>query len=267
MPKEVRQKPRWALRIAELRGKLGMNQKSFSTALGTDQSNVSRWESGANRPTPDTFARMARLAPDMDKFYFLDEAGLPREFFMGGIEKVMSSELVAASGAMVMSAFSELSAGGGGTGAGPPKQGQVEMQMIPILSDAVAAGNPLTINERDIEMIVALPMAWLPKNSRVFGVRVVGNSMEPLLRDKEIAFLDVSRRDLSKLEGRMVAVRIGDGVTIKWLRHSGRFYQLVPENNSLRHEIKIMSEDDDWSIVGEVVKWIGEPPPPTARRK
>jgi hypothetical protein len=32
------------------------------------------------------------------------------------------------------------------------------------------------------------------------------------------------------------------------------------------HEIKIMSEDDGWAIVGEVAKWIGEPPS-SPRRK
>lgn len=86
--------------------------------------------------------------------------------------------------------------------------------------------------------------------------------MEPILRDNDIALVDVSRRDLKKLNERMVAVRIGDGVTIKWLRYAGKFFQLAPQNTSLRHEIRILTEDDDWSIVREVVKWIGEPPPP-----
>jgi len=79
------------------------------------------------------------------------------------------------------------------------------------------------------------------------------------------ALVDVSRRDLKKLNERMVAARIGDSVTIEWLRKAGKFFQLVPQNTSLRHEIRILTEDDNWSIVGEVVKWIGEPPPP--RRK
>jgi hypothetical protein len=60
------------------------------------QGNVSKWEAGKNRPTPDTFALMAKIAPDVDKFYFLDEAGIPRELFMGGVERVLPSQLMMA---------------------------------------------------------------------------------------------------------------------------------------------------------------------------
>jgi DNA-binding XRE family transcriptional regulator len=96
MPESAEKLPPWAVRIAELRKKLGMNQAEFARSLGAGQGNVSKWEAGKNRPTPDTFALMAKIAPDVDKFYFLDEAGIPRELFMCGVERVLPSQLMMA---------------------------------------------------------------------------------------------------------------------------------------------------------------------------
>jgi SOS-response transcriptional repressor LexA len=244
---------RWAQRIAALRKFRGMSQTEFAQALRIDQTSVSKWERGLNRPTPDMFARLAGLADGVEKFYFLEEAGIPKEYFMGGIEKVLPSELITASQNIVASALVGYAA--------------IDSVAVPILADAVAAGNPLTINERDISSVVPLPSVWLPRGAQLYGLSVEGDSMSPVLHDGDIVIVDVSKRDVKKLVGSMVAARVGDGVTIKYLRKSGKFHQLVPQNTSPRHEICIMSEDDDWAIVGEIVKIIATPPQPLKARK
>jgi SOS-response transcriptional repressor LexA len=261
VPESAGKLPRWAVRIAELRKKLGMNQAEFAKSLGAGQGNVSKWETGKNRPTPDTFALMAKIAPDVDKFYFLDEAGIPRELFMGGVERVLPSQLIEAASHMVSEAWSGVRGGGG------PKAEAVDMLMVPMLADPAAAGNPLSINERDIKFLFPMPAELLPPNSHIFGVAVEGDSMTPMLREGDIVLLDVKQRDAKKLNECMIAARVGDGVTIKYLRKNGKFYQLVPQNTSPRHEIRILTEDDDWSIIGKVVWRMGPPPEPPRRGK
>jgi transcriptional regulator with XRE-family HTH domain len=69
--------------IKALREKLGMNQTAFAFALGTRPSTVSKWESDHNRPSPDVFVRLAKIADGAEKLFFLEEAGLPPSYFYG----------------------------------------------------------------------------------------------------------------------------------------------------------------------------------------
>jgi SOS-response transcriptional repressor LexA len=85
--------------------------------------------------------------------------------------------------------------------------------------------------------------------------------MSPIIGDGYIVIIDTSRRDPKKLIERMVAAREGDGVTIKWLRSDNGTFLLVPQHVTPRHQVRVMRADGDFSIVGEVVKWIGQPAP------
>lgn len=240
-------KPRWAKRISDLRLKLGMNQQAFAAALSTAQGNVSKWESGDHKPTPDMLTRIAALAPDVDKFFFLEEAGIPSSFFMGEMDKSAPREMVKAAEAVVARVTT------------PEGERKIDIVMVPVLADAAAAGNPRTINERDVEQIIPMLASWLPRGGNVYGIHVSGDSMIPVLREGDIVLIDVARRDPRKLVDKMVAARVSDGVTIKWLRSYKKFYMLVPQNTAVRHPVRVLEPSDDWGIVGEVVRWIGYP--------
>ncbi len=231
-----------------------MNQIEFAKAIGSTQANVSRWEAGGPRPRPDVFMRIAATAPDIDKFFFLDQAGLDASFFMGGMEDEVPSAIVRASAEMVERAFA-----GGDDGGTPPQKAKAATIAVPILSDPMAAGDPLSVSETDIECVLMLPRSWFGKSATVFGVPVRGHSMHPVLHDGDIALVDVARRNAQQLVGRMVAVRVGDGAAVKWLRRAGASYALVPENSSPEYETKVMEKGSDWAIVGEVIRWIGAP--------
>jgi SOS-response transcriptional repressor LexA len=85
--------------------------------------------------------------------------------------------------------------------------------------------------------------------------------MAPIINDGYVIVVDAAQRDPRKLVGKMVAAREDDGVTIKWLRKDKDAYLLVPQHVSPRIPVKIMRAEDDWGIVGVVVKWIGYPAP------
>lgn len=239
-----------AERLRALLKKLGMTQAEFASALQVGQGNVSKWLTAHNRPSPDVMARIASLAPDVEKFFFLEKAGVPKEYFLGTIEAKLPSQVIAAVDAVVNDAFFGM------------VQGKTEAMMVPILSDAVAAGSPLAVNESDITEFIPLPTAWLPPKGHVFLLRVDGDSMAPIVRDGDLVMVDVTKRDPKDLVEAMVAARVGDGVTIKYLRREGKFWQLVPQNTSPRHAIRVLTENDDWAVVGEVVKCISNPPKP-----
>jgi transcriptional regulator with XRE-family HTH domain len=90
-----------AERIRLLRGELKLRQEEFAERLGQDQTTISKWERAKARPTPEALVKLAMLASDVDKLFFLGHAGLPKEYLMG---EPMIPELKAASSRVIQKA-------------------------------------------------------------------------------------------------------------------------------------------------------------------
>ena len=145
---------------------------------------------------------------------------------------------------------------------GKPKQqerAEPSIREIPLLKDAVAAGTPRATDENEIEQNLAFPRSWFRSPGELFALKIVGDSMAPVIGDGYIVVVDVSKRDPRKLIEHMVAAREGNGITIKWLRRDGDTFLLVPQHVTPRHQVRVMRAEGDFSIVGEVIKWIGQP--------
>lgn len=212
-----------AARIRELRKSLGKNQGEFGRMLGVSQSAVSNWEIGTDVPAPRILAALAEMTADI----------------------ALRSELLDRAG------FKEVKAA-------VPQQRE-DLRSIPLLSDPAAAGTNRVIDEREIEKHLLLPREWFHRGGELFALKIKGDSMAPIIDDGYIVIVDTGQRDPKKLLNRMVAARDGDGVTIKWLRRDVGVYLLLPQNISPRHQVRVLSSDAGHGIVGEVVKWIGEP--------
>lgn len=231
-------------KVRELRKRLGIFQLPFAEKLGVDQATVSKWEAGKARPTPDAFVRLASLAEGVEKLFFLEHAGLPAEFLDG---KSMLPEIQEASHRVVGRALNLDSP---------------EPVWVPLLKDPVSAGNPRAIREKDVLDTIPMTRRLVPRGGQLYAFHVSGDSMAPLVNDGYIVIVDATQRDPKRLVGHMVAAREGDGVTIKWLRKDKDTLLLVPQHISPRIPVRVMRPDDDWDIVGVVVKWIGYPAPP-----
>lgn len=216
---EAELRPQIADGIRAARKSLGLTQASLAEALGSSQGAITRWEREIDSPPVAVFNILAKLVPDEQRDFWLQLSG---------------------------DAYRDLDMN--------------DLRSIPVLHDAAAAGTPRVVDENEIDFNLLFPPKLLPSGGKLVGVRVSGDSMSPILEDGYIALLDVSQRQPSKLVGKMVAARQGDGITLKWLRRQkGDIYLLVPQNTSQRHDIEFVSQEGDWSIVGEVVKWIGQP--------
>ncbi len=72
-----------AQRIRQVREGLGLRKEDFAVKLDFDQTTVSKWERGKARQNPDALVRIAGIAKDIDKLFFLMHAGIPDQYFMG----------------------------------------------------------------------------------------------------------------------------------------------------------------------------------------
>jgi len=212
--------------IRSVRSAKGLTQKEFADLFGVSQVAVSNWEKGTDRPAPRILAKLSTLTVNAElKDYFIMESGLADALHAGsGLDS-----------------------------------GTTITRPIPLLRDPVAAGTPRATDEREIAQVLMLPKLWFPATGELFALKVAGDSMTPIIGDGYIVIVDTSRRDPRKLVERMVAAREGDGITIKWLRKDGDTYMLVPQHISPRIQVRVMRAEGNFSIVGEVIKWIGQP--------
>ena len=206
--------------VKELRKALGYSQLQLAQALDVSQGNIAKWETGKLKPPGKALAILARLAPEEQSGWWLQQAGVKLEHY--------SAE-------------------------------QSETRSVPVLKDAAAAGTPRVVDENEIDYRLKLPRQMLPKGGNLVGIRVEGDSMSPILESGYIAIVDVAQHTMGKLVNQMVAAREGDGVTLKWLRQQEDLFLLVPQNTSSRHPVRVLKAEDDWSIIGAVVTWVGFP--------
>lgn len=215
-------RPQIADGLRAARKALGLTQTALAEALGSSQGAVTRWERKIDSPPISAFLVLAELVPEEQRAFWIELAGgSPSE------EEAVTSHL----------------------------------RSIPVLRDAAAAGTPRIIEEKEIDYTLLFPPHLLPAGGKLVGIKVYGDSMAPILETGYVALIDIAQRQATKLVDKMVAVREGDGVTLKWLRKQEDLYLLVPQNTSPRHPVRIMKAEGDWSIIGEVVKWIGTPRP------
>jgi SOS-response transcriptional repressor LexA/DNA-binding XRE family transcriptional regulator len=258
MPVATPEIPVWARKIADTRKRLGFNQKAFAAKLRTTQSNVSKWESGAYKPSPEQFMAIADLAKgDPSSLLFMELGGVSPDFFMGRNGTGVVPSAVAAN--EIRKAEERAAASLIASGYLLERTGDV--RHVPLLKDAAAAGTPRAVDETEVEEYVGLPKKWTGGGGELFLVPVEGDSMSPILESGYQALVDVSRNEMPKLEKHIVLARVGDGVTIKYLRRDGDTFLLVPQHVSQRHPVQIIRPDSDIEVVGEVVMWIGHPLP------
>ena len=71
-----KQLPDWARAVESLRLALKVTQAQLAELIGVSAPIVSQWESGARKPSPSVFVRMAKLARDPLAFQFWDFADI-----------------------------------------------------------------------------------------------------------------------------------------------------------------------------------------------
>jgi repressor LexA len=123
---------------------------------------------------------------------------------------------------------------------------------IPILG-AIAAGNPIEAIE-DAEEFITPAMLGLSKGTELFGLRVKGMSMiNRGIHDGDIVLIRrqsvVGRKDVA-------AVRVGNEVTLKYVRQEETRVRLVPDNDAMQ-PISI-DPTADLQILGKVIRLIRE---------
>lgn len=225
---------------------LRMSQAQLADRLNISQGNLSKMEGGKLRPEPEYLMRLSNLlSGHVESLEFLEAAGVPREFLDGDprYADTLPTETWTMTSAEASSRF----------------------LYAPILRDASAAGTPRAFDQREIETMMAIPRSLVPAGSALVCFRASGDAMSPTLLDGYVVVVNMAQKDPKRLLKSPVAARNSDDeVVVRYLREiSGQRgnYVLVPQHTSPRFEVLPASPDRGWSILGEVLFWLGFPPP------
>lgn len=128
-----------------------------------------------------------------------------------------------------------------------------EFVAVPLIALEELSRKP--VDSSVIEGYIMAYRNWLPHPTETVGVRLVDNSMNPILPADSIVAIDRTVTDPQKLQGRLVAANPEDVPVIRWLELSGRHLILRPNQPSREHPLLPIELDEHASaiILGQVV--------------
>lgn len=167
-------------------GAIRGGQTKLAKDLGVDQSTISSWISGRNKPTRDYIKKMAalfRLSEEEVAGIFFQEEQKPYQPQKGEFEPTIKAVPLTPNNTI----------------------------QLPILAD-VPAGLP-EFSDRDVEMFVDIPRFLFPGAD--FIVRCIGDSLEPKIRKGDFC---VIRKMTEPLDGRAMLIKTENGACMKVIK-------------------------------------------------
>lgn len=227
--------------LIQLRVALRMEQIAFAKKIGVGQSVISKWE---KRVQPIPLKRLMYFL-QMSQDYGLKEISQTFER-AAQLPPRLQKCLVGKQGGQLLLTDSKK----------VTRWHESDKCEVPVLSNPAAAGHPIPIEEKSWDYVLEVPRHMCPHPGEVQGVKVLGQSMFPILSTGCVTIVDTAKMNIEDLYNKIVVARDPDGeVTIKWLRRSGKHSLLVPENTDFEPIVLVPG----WEIVGPVLWWIGEP--------
>ena len=108
------------------------------------------------------------------------------------------------------------------------------------------------------ESILAAPISWCPSPKSTICIRVMGNSMSPLIVDGYVIAVDTHNVDHDKFLGQIVvAWNVEKGLIVSRLIIFNHTEVMVSDQRE--HECISLPPKSQWRIIGKVLWWIGKP--------
>jgi phage repressor protein C with HTH and peptisase S24 domain len=248
-------KPEWAKRIEAARQKLGWSQTQLAQKCGTSAMAVSRWERGENEPPGRAYVTIGNALGDPDCWYFWEQVGLSKSQIARVWPEMEDRLRQHATPTLEIALPANIAS-----------RKAFDYVPVPLLKDAASAGAGRIIDPADVEDYLFVRPRRVPDRTYTIAIKVTGSSMEPSLRDGYTVVVDVRERPPEELVNCMVLARNPAGeILVKYLRRTQGEFLLVAEHTSMDYNPVLLSREPNWSIIGRVLWWIGEPKPP--RRK
>ena len=234
-------RPEWAERLEHLRKELGWSQAALARKLQVSPMAASRWERGVNQPTAAIYIRLGKLAPDPDRWYFWEKAGLTRR----DLEK--STNFKAARS-------SPIEAGGNRL-----QRKKVTPDLLPVpmywpFPQDYSPGTTLLKDLKPVDVVV-VPKEWCGPTDSTVCLRIEDDRMYPLMQVGTTVGVDLRQTELDSMQGKLVlALHPEKGAIVRWLQRYGDAWVLVPENRAYNPDFL----NAEWRVIGRALWWFSK---------
>jgi SOS-response transcriptional repressor LexA len=219
------------LRLKEFRQSLGATSREFAASAGQHQASFAMVEAGRNLFSMHVLSRLVEIY------------GLNANWLLTGYGSTKIPPLV-----------------GGKPMEAPPENGKppYELVDIPILSTFLSLGEPVEQAGEHRVDIASVIKPLVPHPRHTYGLHARGDSMDPVIKDKYLVLVDTHEdaiRPYENLKGHPVAVRIGEGVSVKWMDVGKNDWVIYAENKDCGFKDVRISRQVDPPVVGRVIWW------------
>src|SRR5256885_5256154 len=245
-PKKERSIPEWAKRIREIRTRLRIPQGELARLLDCSAMTVSRWENGQLEPTAHYYVELGKLAGKTDCWFYWERAGLQSSDVVRVLPERERKQLPAP----VEPQMEFAEAGSGGRLEEVPKSKLVPIPILMAVAGTHGGGGDkrANLNRIPAREVMGAPTEWCPNPGYTSLLRVKGRSMEPLIHDGDIAAVDSSQTDRTRLDGKIVIVSSEEkGLCVSRLRRYPKFDVLESENRE--YKSVVLGKSSGWRIV------------------
>ena len=236
-------------RFKLIRRELNLTQKAFGDLLGIPLTTVSKYETGTNKPSSDILSKLSELNINInwlltgngsmfleqDKEYTIDKTAVN---MLGETEVKYLSDISAPSEIINSDDFSP----------------------VPFVEAELSAGGGSFLTSDNIISYYAFCKQWLRKKlinpKKAVLMRVMGDSMHPLIDDKDIVLVDLNARTLK--DGKIFAIAFGESIFLKQIQFIPPDKLSLISKNTSYEPIKVQKQDiPRLHIIGQV-KWLGK---------
>jgi transcriptional regulator with XRE-family HTH domain len=251
MAQKVHRSPDWPDRIQRLLKELRLTQAGLAERLGVSPATVSRWIQGRIEPTAQTYIALGNLARPPDGVYFWERAGMdPSGLPVANLGRTASSLRVSLRDFHLVASVKTSKQFGGAASA----------VAIPLLSvtawgDRIAPPENVSLSQAEVENVLVAPLDWCPHPENMIAMHLAGDSMDPVIPNGSIIFVDCAVTERDRLHQKLVVVMHRDqGFKV------ARFQRLQGADLMVSSNRKVLPLDvsnaSKWKIFGEVLWWV-----------
>ena len=206
-------------RLRQKRKELKLTQKQVAKSLGITASSVTQWEQGATKPSGESLYALCKLIECQPDWLLYGKSSEPQADYTITIE----------------------------------------YEHIPIYGDAhLAAGNGRVVESESVTDHIPLYKTWIRekgyKTSHLIVFRVEGDSMVPLIKDKDLLLIDTSAKVIES--GKIYAISANNELRVKRIhRQLDGSLVISSDNKSPEYQDQTLSKDqlNSLQIIGRVV--------------
>lgn len=243
----------WAERIRQLLADLKLTQAGLAERLGVSPPTVSRWVSGRQEPTAESYVALGNLARPPTGVYFWERAGIDASGLLdAGFHHPASSARIGLHDLQLIAGreFSHQV-----TGSTNPVAVAVPLLNVTAFGDRIPPHENVNLSDAAVEEILLAPLSWCPHPESMVGMHLAGDSMLPAIAPGSILFVDTAARDREHLRQRITVVSHRDlGFKVARLERIGASDLLISAN--YKYAPVDVSNASSWKIFGEVLWWV-----------